>query len=214
MNPMDAMLSGIPFLGEGFAQQQGQNFEAAQSAQQMAFQNAAAQKQMDFQERMSGSAHQREVSDLKAAGLNPMLSVNSGSSTPMGSAPSGSMASGKPMSGAGNSAKLLQSLVNKERHLATSNIAKIDSEKRLADQAARTSKQQQDVLHNSAKGVELDNKSKSLLMPKAKAEGEIMNMVNKGLNSAKDAINSLTPRTKINPKGHQLFETQSTKELY
>lgn len=74
--------------------------EARESEQ--AFNSAEAQKQRNWETEMSNSAHQREVSDMKEAGLNPVLSSGgSGASTPSGASASASSggSAGNPFNG-------------------------------------------------------------------------------------------------------------------
>lgn len=57
-----------------------------------AFNAEEAQKNRDWQEKMSNTAHQRQIEDLRKAGLNPILSAQyGGASTPAGSTASGVM---------------------------------------------------------------------------------------------------------------------------
>ena len=76
------------FEDKAIKEQQEFNLSSAKTA--MDFSASEAQKNRDFQEYMSNTAYQRAMSDLRKAGLNPVLAYTQGSaSTPAGSTGTG-----------------------------------------------------------------------------------------------------------------------------
>lgn len=81
-------LIGGSFSSKGQQQTNAENLQIAQETDQ--FNASEAQKNRDFQERMSDTQWQRGVADMRAAGLNPALAYQQGGA----SSPSGTSASG------------------------------------------------------------------------------------------------------------------------
>ena len=73
------------------------DFQREQNKAAMDFNAAEAAKNRDWQKMMSDTAHQREIRDLQAAGLNPILSATGGNGAAV---TSGATASGVTSSGA------------------------------------------------------------------------------------------------------------------
>lgn len=151
---LTALLGGLGSMGLSFGMDQLSN---ALNSKRSYNYNLKLQKQnQEWQEHMSSTSHQREVEDLRRAGLNPVLSANSGASY--------GAASGGGVSGGSNSGSdLLKSMgdvLSLQQKMADIDNTKANTEKAKAEKdntVANTDLTKENITFQQGKNKQFTN---------------------------------------------------------
>lgn len=166
----------------------------------------------NWQERMANTAHQREVQDLMAAGLNPVLSANGGATVPASTAP---VLGDAPEQKGINTALAIKSMIN-ESALRKSQVALQGSQIKNTDSNTKFSDEQrkQFVLWNPKiqKSI-IDNNNASTARAIADAYNNTR-LTNAQINSINANTAGQLINNRYNQKGADFYSTGYGKFIY
>lgn len=178
LNPNNWLTKAIGGTDSGLGSAIGGIWNNISGAQGMAEFNASeAQKNRDWQEHMSNTAMQRQMADIKAAGLNPTLMMGSGgggASVPNGATASATQSGANPIGAITSAISEIGLLASQKRN--------IDADSNLKEKTAGKTQIEMN-------GIEIDNKYKD-----ARNQLELM-LMNTNNNKAKTEINKILSET-------------------
>lgn len=195
---IDPVSSALSFAGGMYAQ--NKTDERQEKAQ--AFNAQQAANQMRFQEEMSSSAYQRGMSDMKKAGLNPILAYQKGpASSPTGAAAATTFSAANdvitPALHSGQQASRvseeLKNMVATNENLRTQN-------KLLGAQVLQVGSQIANINANTANQMEMLNRLRKESAQSAPAEWYRDSKVGWGLGVAKEFMSDIFGLTPMGGK--------------
>lgn len=162
------------YAGQNSANQANRDIANATNAANLAL----SREQMDFQERMSSTAFQRSIQDMKNAGINPMYAASAGgASTPSGAAV-GAVTGAPIMNKFSSALDSFNSAVQARTASATLKNIQEDtdkkrSEKHLTDQLKYKAQTDMALATNNAKVASITARQLAAALPGLKTEEKI-----------------------------------------